>query len=84
VGLGVGPRALLLGPFEAAIEGDAIVLPGPGHEPVHRGEGDQRVLELLVEDLRVRERRLPRDAPADPQRDLLGRGSRDQLSQRVG
>ncbi len=84
VGLGVGARALELCAFEAAIEGDAIVLPRPGDEPVHGGEGDERVLELLAEDLRVRERRLARHAPAHPERDRLGGGARQLLAQRLG
>src|SRR5690606_19335236 len=67
------PLAALLGARAARApgpppgRGDEVVVRGPRHELVDVCEGDERVRQVLVELVRVREGHLPLDAPADPE-----------------
>ncbi len=81
--LGVGARPLLLDALELAVERDAVVLARPRDEAVDRGQRDERVLELLIEDVGVLDRRLARDRPADPERHLAVGGAAEHLGDRV-
>ncbi len=77
------PRPLFFEARDAPIERDVIVLARPRDEPVNRGQRDDRVLELLVDEVDVGERRVARDRPADPQRRLSARRALEHRDDRL-